>query len=239
MSSDSMIDSAYEVAGKEASEEEVAEKEASGEEVTGKEASVEEVSAEMQQSSCEKPQIHIRPATIEDAPALLEIYSYYVKNTAITFEITPPDLEEFQRRMIDIQKKFPYLLAECDGEILGYSYAHPYHERAAFRFDVETTIYLDKKARGRGIGKRLYQALETSLKKQGVVHLYALIAEPETEDEYLTLASSHFHRHMGYSLAGCLKNSGYKFCRWYHMATYEKQINPILDKMPEVTFYEK
>ena len=102
----------------------------------------------------------IRIATAEDAEALLAIYAPYVRDTAITFEYRVPSLEEFRRRIEATLEKYPYLALEDGGEILGYAYAAPFKERAAYDWAVETTIYLRPDARGKGCGRTLYEALE-------------------------------------------------------------------------------
>ena len=84
----------------------------------------------------------IRTATANDAEAILNIYAYYVENTAITFEYDVPTLEEFTQRIENTLKKYPYLVAEKDGEILGYAYAGVFKDRAAYDWSAETTIYL-------------------------------------------------------------------------------------------------
>jgi len=94
--------------------------------------------------------VKIRLATLEDAARLLEIYSYYVEHTAITFEYETPTLEEFRARMTALMKKYPYLVAERAGKIVGYAYAGPFHVRAAYHWASELTIYLDRERKGEG-----------------------------------------------------------------------------------------
>ena len=105
-------------------------------------------------------ELKIRIASAKDAAALLEIYAPYVKNTAITFEYEVPSLQEFERRIENILKKYPYLVAETDGKIVGYAYVSAFKERAAYDWAVETSIYIDKKLKRMGIGKKLYSVLE-------------------------------------------------------------------------------
>lgn len=168
--------------------------------------------------------IKIRVATQNDAEALLSIYAYYIEHTAVTFEKEVPSVEEFAGRMADIQQMYPYLVAECEGHILGYAYAHRYHERAAYDWDAEMTVYIRHDQRQCGIGRQLYGQLEANLKEQGVVNCYALVAEPPQEDTYLSTDSLRFHECMGYRLAGRLQYCGYKFGHWYHMVTFEKML---------------
>lgn len=136
--------------------------------------------------------ITVRSATLGDAERILEIYDYYVKNTAITFEYTTPTLEEFRGRMEKIMQKYPYLVAEKDGVIAGYAYAGAFVGRAAYDWSCETSIYLDKNARKCGIGKTLYTALEKELKEMGILNMYACIGYPAEEDEYLTKKQRRF-----------------------------------------------
>lgn len=164
----------------------------------------------------------IRAATADDADALLKIYSYYVENTAITFEWVTPTVEEFRNRIENTLKKYPYLVAQKDGRIIGYAYANLFRTRAAYAWDVETSIYVDKDFRGNGIGRELLQKLESILKAQGVLNVYAGIAYTPVEDEYLTHASLKFHTKMGYEKVAEFHKCGHKFNRWYGTITMEK-----------------
>lgn len=166
----------------------------------------------------------IRNVTQDDAKDLLKIYSYYVENTAISFEYAVPSEEEFRERINKITSKYPYLVAELNNEIVGYAYAGPFKERAAYDWSVETTIYLNKDSKGMGIGKKLYLALENKLKEQNILNLYACIASPVEEDEYLTKESIEFHHHLGYQIVGEFHKCGYKFNSWYNMVWMEKII---------------
>lgn len=169
-------------------------------------------------------EVEIRIASLRDAKALLHIYEYYVKNTAISFEYEVPTIEEFKRRMTNTLKKYPYLTAVKDNEILGYAYAGPFVGRAAYDWSAELTIYLAPKKRKQGIGKKLYKALEEALAESGIQNLYACIGYPEVPDEYLTKNSAEFHEHLGYTKAGQFHKCGYKFGRWYDMIWMEKLI---------------
>ena len=166
----------------------------------------------------------VRDAVPEDAERLVEIYRHYVETTAITFEYDVPTVGEFRERMERTMEKYPYLVAEMDGYVVGYAYAGRFVGRAAYDWSVETTIYLDRGMRGRGIGRRLYGALEEALKDMGVLNLNACIAYPEKEDEYLTRSSAEFHARLGYRLVGEFRLRGYKFGRWYNMIWMEKLI---------------
>ena len=167
-------------------------------------------------------ELKIRIASAKDAAALLEIYAPYVKNTAITFEYEVPSLQEFERRFENILKKYPYLVAETDGKIVGYAYVSAFKERAAYDWAVETSIYIDKKLKRMGIGKKLYSVLEEILKKQNILNLNSCIAFADIEDEFLKNDSVYFHEKCGYSMVGKFHKCGCKFGKWYSMVWMEK-----------------
>lgn len=166
----------------------------------------------------------IRVATPQDAGALLAIYAPYVTDTAITFEYEVPSLTEFRERIRHTLERYPYLVMEQNGEILGYAYAGPFKERAAYDWAVETTIYVKQGMKKQGIGRKLYQALEDTLIRQNILNLNACIGYPTVEDEYLTRNSMEFHQHLGYRLVGQFYQCGYKFGRWYDMVWMEKLV---------------
>ncbi|MBQ8639360.1 MAG: GNAT family N-acetyltransferase [Lachnospiraceae bacterium] len=181
--------------------------------------------------------IQIRRANLNDAQKFLDIYSYYVINTAITFEYEVPSLEEFRRRMSDTLSRYPYLAAERNGEIVGYAYAGLFHSRAAYQWNVETSIYVKQDCRGGGVGKALYECLERILKAQNILNLNACIAYPVHEDEYLTQDSVQFHEKMDYQMVGRFHHSGYKFGRWYDMVWMEKLIGEHSENPVPVTVF--
>ena len=159
--------------------------------------------------------LRIRTARLSDAPALLKIYAPYVEKTAITFECAVPDIDEFAARMRATLRRYPYLVAERGGEIVGYAYA----------WAVEMSIYLREDQRHRGTGKRLYAALEAVLRAQNIQNLYACIGCPDgADDAHLTRNSAQFHAHLGYRLVGEFPRCGYKFGTWYSMVWMEKCI---------------
>ncbi len=172
----------------------------------------------------DKNRVRIRAARVEDAGKLLEIYRPYVEKTAITFEYEVPEPEEFQARIKRTLKKYPYLVADCEGELLGYAYTGPFVGRAAYDWAAEVSIYLREDVHRMGMGKKLYQAIEEISRAQNITNLNACIGNPEPEDEYLTKNSIQFHTHMGYRMVGEFYKCGYKFGRWYNMVWMEKII---------------
>ena len=179
----------------------------------------------------------IRDARTEDAARLSEIFNYYVLNTAVSFEYEAVAPEEFARRMREIMKRYPYLVAEEDGMVQGYACAHPFVGRAAYDWSCEVTIYLDPAFRGRGAGRALYTALEAALREMGILNLYACIGVPEQDDEYLDGTSPAFHARMGYVKVGEFKYCGRKFGRWYHMIWMEKVLGEHGGEAPERKAY--
>ena len=160
----------------------------------------------------------LRFAAPEDVSALLSIYERYI-STPITFEYTLPSLEEFARRVASVQTFYPYLVAEENGELLGYAYAHRIAERAAYHWGAELSIYLRPDAVRRGLGKQLYQSLIALLRLQGVRTVYGLVASPNP-------ASEGLHRSLGFHRMGVQRNAGYKNGRWIDLLWFEKAIAP-------------
>lgn len=166
----------------------------------------------------------IRAAEETDTENILKIYSYYVQNTAVSFEYEIPDVIEFKQRIIKTIKRYPYFVAAKDDKILGFAYAGKFAEREAYKFSAELSIYIDKNYKRKGIGKLLYLNLENSLKNMGIQNLYARVAVPEKEDEYLNFDSVKFHERLGFNIAGKYNKCGYKFNRWYSIICLEKII---------------
>ncbi len=168
--------------------------------------------------------LHLRIARPEDAEALLRIYAPYVLHTAITFEYEVPSMTEFAERIARTLQKYPYLVAEREGVAVGYAYAGVFHDRPAYDWAVETSIYVDAACKRGGIGTKLYHALEDCLRSQHILNLNACIAYPAREDAHLTLDSVAFHQQLGYRTVGRFEQCGYKFDAWYDMVWMEKHI---------------
>lgn len=174
-----------------------------------------------------------RQATENDAQELLDIYAPYITDTTITFEDEIPSVINFQQRIRDISKAFPYLVAEDDGgKILGYAYAHLYGPRAAYAWTVEASIYVDHNYKGHGLGTELYQHLEDILKKQNVVNLMACITEENDN-------SIRFHEKFGYKKVGTFEKVGFKFGRWLDVTWMQKTLNKKSTKMSKVIPYKE
>lgn len=177
-------------------------------------------------------QIKVRFANIGDAKTMLEIYAPYVRDTAITFEYEVPGLKDFKNRIQTVTNQFPWLICEMDGQAAGYAYAARFRPRAAFQWDAEVSIYLAPEFHHMGIAAALYSCMETILREQGYINLYALITHPHP-------ASEGFHRSQGYYALGVYKNTGYKFGKWYDLIVMEKQLASFPEKPePCMPFYE-
>ena len=160
----------------------------------------------------------IRCATQKDIPAILAIYGPYVLNTTASFEYTVPTLEEFTRRFDAITAQFPWLVWEEDGIVLGYAYGSAPFSRAAYRWSGESSIYLSPKAQGKGIGKKLYTALEAILKAQGYRKTYAIVT---SEND----ASLAFHQAVGFRITAAMPQCGWKFGKLLGITWLEKDLN--------------
>jgi phosphinothricin acetyltransferase len=162
----------------------------------------------------------IRSAAESDVPEMLCIYAPYVENTTYTFEYTVPTEEEFLVRFQDITAQFPWLVWEENGRVLGYAYGSLPFARAAYAWAGEVSIYLAADARGRGIGRKLYPALEQLMEYQGYRVLYAIITEENR-------ISMEFHKALGYRQAGVFSRCGLKFGRWLSVVWMEKRLNSV------------
>lgn len=160
----------------------------------------------------------IRIAEPGDAESILKIYGPYIEHTVITFEYEMPSLHEFADRIREIASFYPYLVYEAEGKICGYAYAHRQMERAAYQWNAELSVYVDKEAKGKGIGKALYGTLLEILKRQNMRNVYAGVTYPNERSESL-------HRHFGFELLGVYHHTGYKFGKWHDVMWFEKSLN--------------
>lgn len=161
--------------------------------------------------------IQVRTVTLNDVQELLDIYSYYVLNTTTTFEYDTPSINEFTQRIQKITQKYPYLVATLDDEIIGYTYATTYKERAAYDWSVETTVYVKETYQGIGVGKALYTHLEHALKEMNIVNMLACITYPNPK-------SIEFHTKFGFEQVGHFHKVGYKFNEWRDIIWMQKSI---------------
>ncbi len=159
----------------------------------------------------------IRLATENDAEQILAIYAKYILNTAITFETDVPSLADFKDRVKSISNLYPFLVYLVHEKIVGYAYANAHHERKAFRFSVDVTVYLDENYFHLGLASQLYGKLFELLEKQGFYNAFALITVPNE-------SSIALHKKFGFELVGHTIKSGYKIGAWHDVAYYQKVI---------------
>ncbi len=183
--------------------------------------------------------VQLRVAAPEDAAALVDIYAPYVRETAITFEYDVPSVAEFAARIAHTLESFPYLVAENDGEIVGYAYAGAFHPRAAYQWCVEMSVYVKRDVRRMGVGRKLYDAMEAILKLQRLTNVEACIAVPSAPDAHLTMDSVRFHERMGYRMVGAFHQCGYKFDTWYDMVWMEKHIGAHVRNQPSILRFDQ
>lgn len=159
----------------------------------------------------------IRWVKLEDASAILAIYTPYILNSTITFEKEVPTLEKFQQRIEMIQNHYPYIVYEQEHHILGYAYASTFREREAFDHTCELSVYLKDDAKGKGIGSLLMDTLLKLLEIQGFHKAYSVVTYPNE-------ASQALHQRFGFKEVGYLKETGYKFDRWLDVVFLEKTL---------------
>lgn len=168
--------------------------------------------------------MRIRLAKLMDCQKILSIYRQYI-DTPITFEETLPSFSEFFERMDGIVQAYPYLVCEEEGALAGYAYAHRAQQRAAYQWNAELSIYLDRAHTGRGYGRALYGALIDLLPLQGVRTAYGVVTMPNA-------ASERLHLSLGFQKLAVYRAAGYKCGAWRDVAWFEKKLLPH-DTAPE------
>lgn len=162
----------------------------------------------------------IRQAREQDLPAMLDIYGYFVQNTAVSFEYETPTLEEFLNRFRSYTANYPWLVWEEDGKVLGYAYASRPFARAAYSWNAEISCYLHESIRGKGVGRKLYAELEKTLTAMGIRKVFAVVTSANE-------GSVAFHRAIGYRDCAKFTDVGYKLGNWYDVIWLEKQLQPL------------
>lgn len=171
----------------------------------------------------------IRPIRIGDIAECVTIYNRYITETTITFEFDPLTEAQFADRVRRITQTYPYYVYEDDqtGKILGYAYLDCYSERRAYRFTCDISIYLDMDARGHGIGRALYDAIEAEAHRRGFYTVVAIVTSENT-------VSMAFHEAMGYEKMADFENLGNKFGRWLGVRYYRKNLRTPSDHTDEL-----
>jgi L-amino acid N-acyltransferase YncA len=164
----------------------------------------------------------IRTLQEADAPAMLAIYRHYVESTAISFEEEVPAIEDYAARVAKYVAGWAGVVAEIDGRVAGYAYGSSHREKAAYRWSVETTVYVAAAALRTGLGRKLYGALLPMLADAGYCNAYAGVALPND-------ASVALHRAAGFQQIGTFPRVGYKFEQWHDVAWFHL---PLRDAPP-------
>lgn len=168
----------------------------------------------------------IRQATAQDARGIQAIYAPIVSETAISFETHPPTVAEMAKRISAIADRYPWLVYVHETDVLGYAYAGEFRSRPAYRFTVETSVYIAEGARGQGIGVMLYTSLLAVLRLQGYRKAVAGMTLPNP-------ASAALHERMGFRPVGAFPGVGFKFGQWHDVGFYELDLTPDSSEPPE------
>lgn len=172
----------------------------------------------------------VRPATAADAAACAGIYRPYVLDTVITFETEVPTVEAMAVRIVGARGTHEWLVLEVDGRVAGYAYAGQLNSRAAYRWSVETSVYLAQDRLRRGGGRMLYTELLARLARRGFRRAFAGIAQPNE-------ASNALHAAFGFEPAGLYKRVGWKLGAWHDVAWWQLDLvgpDDEVDPPPEI-----
>jgi phosphinothricin acetyltransferase len=170
----------------------------------------------------------IRPAAPADAPALAAIYGHAVAHGFGTFEEDPPSPAEMETRRAAIADRgLPYLVAEQDGQVLGFAYASPFRPRPAYRYTIEDSVYVAPEAAGRGVGRAVLSAVVDACEAMGFRQLVAVIGDSQNA------ASIGLHRSLGFEQTGLGRSFGFKHGRWVDIVFMQKALNGGDTRPPE------
>lgn len=170
----------------------------------------------------------LRDATPDDFPAIATIYAHHVLYGSASFEETPPDLDELLRRHAAVRGQgLPWIVAELDGKVAGYCYATPYRPRAAYRYTIEDSIYIDESCRGRGLGRTLLKALIERCETGPWRQMIAVIADPRG-------GSLALHGSLGFERIGTLHAVGFKHDEWRDTTLMQRALGRGASAMPDV-----
>ena len=176
----------------------------------------------------------IRPSRNADVPAITAIYAHHVETGTASFETVVPDESEMRRRRNALmENRYPWLVAELDGEVCGYAYAGPYRPRPAYRHSVEDSVYVRRSAQRRGIGGALLHALIRACTDLGFRQMVAIIGDSAQ------VASINLHRAAGFEMVGTLRNIGYKHDRWLDTVLMQLALGEGASTPPQTGYPER
>lgn len=165
-----------------------------------------------------KNQFEIRLISETDVAAVLEIYTYYVENTIISFEYEAPSIEEYLQRIITNTVNYPWIVCLYNSQIIGFAYGSTHRYRTAYQWSPESTIYMAPDFHTKGIGKLLYELLLSLLKLQGYYNVYAGVALPNDK-------SIGLHKKLGFDEIGIFQKVGYKHGDWHDTHWFQIHLN--------------
>jgi L-amino acid N-acyltransferase YncA len=165
---------------------------------------------------------NLRDAADGDLAAITALYAREVEGGTASFETSPPSLEEMTQRFAAVKgHALPWLVAEIDGRFAGYAYASPFRPRPAYRYGVEVSIYVEERARRRGVGRALLEALIDRTRSRGLRHLIGAVSDSDT-----SAASIALHRSLGFRHVGVYRQVGWKFGRWLDVSLMQLDLDP-------------
>jgi L-amino acid N-acyltransferase YncA len=160
---------------------------------------------------------------VADAAACVDIYRPFVTDSAVSFDITVPTVEEFSAKIAHLSETHAFLIGDADGVVAGYAYSGPYRERAAYRWSAEVSVYVHPDFRGRGVGRELYDALLGLMRRQGIRTAIAGITQPNP-------GSMALHHSCGFRTVGVFERIGYKAGAWRDVAFLALELQPEADR---------
>lgn len=161
--------------------------------------------------------LQISPYRSGDHASILEIYRPYIETGAVSFEQEVPTLQAFADRLENIASKFPFMVLRDGDQILGYAYASTHRERVAYRWAVETSIYMAPESKGKGLGFVLYSRLLGELELRGFTHSFGIIAMPND-------ASAQLHAKCGFLHLALHEKAGWKMGSWHDVLWMRKEL---------------
>ena len=170
--------------------------------------------------SAPPPTVNVTICACEEdhVAAITTIYAHHVLHGLASFEIEPPSEDDMRRHLDIVSRNYPYLVAECDREVVGYAYASPYRLRPAYRHTAENSVYLRPEWTGRGIGRQLMSALLAECEARGLRQIVAVIGDSAN------CASIRLHKSLGFREVGVLRSVGFKFGRWVESVLMQRAL---------------
>jgi phosphinothricin acetyltransferase len=162
----------------------------------------------------------IRPAGVDDFPAIAELTNVFIRSTAIHFAFAPITDSDLVEQWRETERRYPWLTAEIDGSFAGYAKAGPWRTRSAYQWTAEAGIYIQSEYHGRGVGKRLYSALIAELRQRG---FHSVIGGMTMPNE----ASVRLHQSLGFEYVGTFRQAGFKLDQWHDVAFWQLRLRDV------------